>query len=468
MNKFICRRIIASIRIFIICCLPFLSTAQALSLYDAVNSAIINYPQIQQRQSEVLAGRAHVNTIKGNHLPSLLLQDQLDMGTANALEGSYFPLGIVPSTSGSSPASPSSYSPNPGNVAISYLQWDFYNFGYYKAQTKEARAQLAVNEANLGSDKYLLTENIIALYLDWLKKYRLLQIQNENVLRAQVVLTAIRATVLSGLKPGVDSSTASAVYADARVAYLLATDEYNYDKIALSSYTGITLANITPDTTFINAAFLQNPPQVAEADTVPLNHPLLDVYQKQYDVQLADLNTISRKYLPHLGMDGAAWSRNSGISYTGTYPDNLSDGMPYNKYNYLFGLTLSYNLFDLKHRHNELVEGRYQAQALHSQFQTQQLTLDKMIQQANATYATTTEKLKELPIELSSAQQAYTQQLALYRSGLNTLIDVTNAQYVLLQAETNYVLTQDELLQILYVRAGLGGELDTFLQNFKK
>src|SRR5271156_2460141 len=132
MNKIICRRIIASMRIFIICCSPFICTAQTLSLYDAVNSAVINYPQIQQRQSEVLAGRAHVNTVKGNHLPSLLLQDQLDLGTANALEGSYFPLGIVPSTSGNSPASASAYSPNPGNIAISYLQWDFYNFGYYK------------------------------------------------------------------------------------------------------------------------------------------------------------------------------------------------------------------------------------------------------------------------------------------------------------------------------------------------
>ena len=100
--------------------------------------------------------------------------------------------------------------------------------------------------------------------------------------------------------------------------------------------------------------------------------------------------------------------------------------------------------------------------------QNEALILNRMMQQANATYATTLEKLKELPVQLYSARQAYGQQMALYRSGLNTLIEVTNAQYVLLQAETNDVITRDELLQILYIRAGLSGQSDIFLQNFKR
>ena len=192
------------------------------------------------------------------------------------------------------------------------------------------------------------------------------------------------------------------------------------------------------------------------------------MYQKQYEQQLADNKTISSKYLPKLGLNGAAWARNSGISDNGVYPQSLGDGLPYSKYNYLLGVTFTYNLFDLKHRHDQLVEGKYQAEARQGAVQTQQLALNRMMQQASSTYATTQEKLKELPIQLSSAQQAYTQQMALYRSGLITLIELTNAQYVLLQAETNYVITQDELLQLLYIRAGLAGQLDTFLQNFKQ
>jgi len=469
MNRNISRQFAAWVRmLLIISCTPFTGNAQTLNLYDAVNKTIINYPLLQQRLAEVAAGRAHVNTVKDYRLPSLILQEQFDMGTVNTEEGAYFSLGIVPSSPGGSATSPPNYTPNPVNIAISSLQWEFYNFGYYNAQNKQAKAQLGVYGANLGGDKYLLTENIISLYLDWLKKYRLLQIQNENTERAKVILTAIRATVLSGLKPGVDSSTASAAYADARIAYLQALDDYNYDKISLASYTGVNANNIMPDTAFVNTALLQSPAIAQPTDSVPLGHPLLNTFEKQYEEQLADNNAIAKKYLPHLALNGAAWARNSGISYSGAYPDGITDEVPYSKYNYIFGATFTYNLFDLKHRRDELVEGKYEAEAKQSAFQTQQISLNRMMQQANATYATTLEKLKEIPVQLYSARQAYGQQVALYRSGLNTLIDVTNAQYVLLQAETSYVNMQNELLQLLYIRAGLNGQLENFLVNFKR
>ena len=449
------------------CVAPDAGVAQTISLYDAVSRATAAYPLIQQRQAEIAAGRAHVNTIRGNRLPSLVLQDQLNMATNNSVQGSYLTFGMVPSTPGVNNSAAQNNSPNPNNVALSFLQWEFYNFGYYRAQQNEASAELAVNEANLGGDKYLLTENMIALYLDWLKKYRLLRIQNENMQRAQIMLTAIRATVLSGLKPGVDSSTAHAAYSDAHIAYLQALNEYNNDRITLSSYAGLG-NDIVPDTSFLTTAILQLPALVQPTDSVAQAHPLLNIYQKQYEQQLASNEAIAKKYLPKFAVDGVAWQRNSGISYTGSYPQDVWNGLPYSKENYLLGITLTYNLFDLKHRHDQLAEGRYAAEAKQSALQTQQLNLDRMMQQANAAYATTIEKLKELPVQLFSAQQAYGQQMALYRSGLNTLTDLTNSQYALLQAETNYVLAQDELLQLSYIHAGLAGQLDIFLQNFKR
>lgn len=445
--------------------LPLHSTAQVLNLYDAVNKSVANYPLLQQRQAEVSAGRAHVTTINGNRLPTLILQDQATIGSDNSIQGPYFSMGMVPSTPGS--YSSVSGSPIAGNVAISFLKWEFFTFGYYNAQQQDARSQLAVNVANLNSDKYLLTQNIVSLYLDWLKKYRLLQIQNENMQRAQVIFTAIRATVLSGLKPGVDSSTASASYADARISYLQALDNFNYDRITIASYTGANANGLVPDTSILAPSLLLNPAFLQRSDSVIRDHPLLEVYQKQYEQQVAENNTIAKKYLPRVSFDGATWMRSSGISPTGVYPDDLAYGMPYSRSNYLLGLSLSYNIFDLKHRHDELAEGRLLAQARQNAVQTEQLSLDAMMQQANSTYATTLEKLKEIPVQLSSASQAYGQQTALYRAGLNTLIDVTNAQYALLQAETSYVNMQDELLQLLYIRAGLSGQSDIFLQNFK-
>jgi len=455
--------------LFAICIvLNSVANAQTLSLYDAVNKTINNYPLIHQREAELSASRAHVSTVNGNRLPSLTLHDQINAGTSNSLPGSYFPLGLIPSTSGSIAAA-NNNTLTSGNVAISYLQWDIYAFGYYNALHSEANAAVATSQAGLNSDKYLLAQNIVTLYIDWLKKYRVLQIEQDNVNRAMTILTAIRATVTSGLKPGVDSSTASAAYSDAHIAYLNAVNDFNNDKIAVAEYT--TVNNALPDTSILSAGqsvSLLEAQNTGITDSVPLNHPLLDVYEKQYEQQLADNNTISRKYLPKLGIDGAAWMRGSSISSSGVYSDDLSSGLPYSRYNYLFGLTLTYNITDLRHRHDQLTEGRYQAQARQDNLQTQQTDLNKVLQQVNTQYNTTYEKLKELPVQVHSANEAYGQQLALYKAGLNTLIDVTNAQYVLRQAQTNYVIAQADLLQLLYIRAGLNGQADVFLEHYKK
>ncbi len=466
MTKIFCKRI--SVLLFVVysaCIIPVTSRAQVLSLNDAVSAAVNNYPLLQQRKSEAAAAKAHITTVSGNRLPSLVLQDQVTLGTDNSLQGAYFSLGMVPST-------PGSYTnvhgnPNTGNIAISFLKWDFYTFGYYNAQQREARSQAGVSNAILNKDRYVVTENTIALYLDWLKKYRLLQIQDENLQRAKIILGAIRATVLSGLKPGVDSSMASATYADARISYLQALDNYKNQRIAIAMYTGWGADDDIPDTSIlyppVSNALLQH-----VTDSVDAGHPMLEFFRKRYELQLAENNAVSRKYLPKFGLEGAAWVRNSGISPTGAYPEQLTDGMPYSKDNYLVGLTLTYNLFDLKHRHDDVAEGRLKADAKAYELQTEQLSLNEMMQQANATYKTTVEELNELPVQVAALKQVYGQQLALYRAGLNTLLEVTNAQYALLQAETNYVITQDALLQLMFIRAGLAGQLDNYLQNFKR
>ena len=172
--------------------------------------------------------------------------------------------------------------------------------------------------------------------------------------------------------------------------------------------------------------------------------------------------------MPKFSLEGAGWMRGSSISNNDIYASDLSKGLAYSRCNYLFGLSLSYNLFDLKHRHDEIVEGKYLAKAKQEALYNQQLSLNATLQQVNASYTNTLDKLKELPNALRSSQMAYTQQMALYRSGLNTLIDVTNALYVLKQTETDVVLTQDDLLQLLYMRAGLSNQLDLFLQHFKQ
>ncbi len=440
--------------------------SQPLNLYDAVNQTLASYPLIQQRQAEVASSKAHISTVNGNRLPSLRLIEEATAGTSNSIPGSYFPLGVIPSTSGSIRTGNNSNMAS-GNIAISYLDWQFFTFGYYTAQKKEAQAQLATTKASLESDKYLLVQSVITLYLDWLKKYRLLKIESENVERTQTILNAIKAVVNSGLKPGVDSATASAEYARARINYLQALGDYKYDQAYMHTYTGADTTGTVPDTSIFKSSFNNKIKLFEPTDSVVNAHPLLNVYEQQYEQQAAAGNTIAHKYLPHVGFEGAGWIRGSSISSKDTYAPDALDGTANTRYNYLLGLSLSYNLFDLKHRQDELRENRYRTDAAKYALQNQQLQLNRLLQQAGIGYTTTMQKLQELPVRLRSAAQAYGQQVALYKAGLNTLTDVTNALYVLSQSETDLVLAQDDMLQLLYLRAGLSNQTDLFLQQFK-
>jgi outer membrane protein, adhesin transport system len=450
---------------FSILIFPSVSPAQQLSLYSAVQTSLDHYPLIRERRAQVAQQQAHVHTVNGYKLPSLLLHDELVAGTDNSLPGSYLSLGIVPSASGGVAPKENTHTAA-GNIAVSLLQWQFYNFGYYRAREEEAKAQLASGQAYLNSDRYALAGAIVSLYLDWLKKYRLLQVQLENVTRNATILTAIRATVNSGLKPGVDSATASAQYADARLSYLQALDDYTADKIALSAYTGQDTTALTPDTSIALDKLADAINEYESPDSVATTHPLLNVFQREYQQQLATQKADSKQFLPKVGLIGAAWTRNSGISPQNVYTP-LADGMPNYRYNYLAGITVGYNIFDLRHQKDVQAEDRYEAERKLHALETEQLTLTRDLQQANASYAIAVQKLATMPAQLRSATDAYTQQQALYRAGLTTLIEVTNALYVLDRTETEYVLAQDAALQLLSMKAALNNHLFDFLEHFK-
>jgi adhesin transport system outer membrane protein len=442
---------------------PFCLHAQLLSVNEAIGKAISNYPLLNQRMDQVAAAKAHVQSESDNRLPSLNLQEQLTLGTNNAVNGAYFGMGIVPSTTGGVGAA-NVWQANSGNVATAYLQWNFYNFGYYNALVSQARSEWATSRSVLDRDKYLITMQVIGIYLDVLKKYRLVEVERENVDRVGAVLTAISATAAGGLRPGVDSVTAGAAFAQAKIDFLQACNNYSTDKIALSVMTGIDTLHIQPDTSLIER---MSPTVMASGtDSIRDTHPLLDVYHQQYLTTLAQNKSISRQYMPKVGLEAAVWSRSSSIDPSGAY-GNLPDGWGYQRQNYLFGLSVTYNLFDLKKRKDLLREGDSQAKASEDALADQRLQLDRILQQTEVAYITVEAKLKELQVQRLSAEQAYQQQVALYNGGLTTLLEVTNALYVLHGAETNYVVSQDELGQILYTRAGLDNHLEEFVQQLK-
>src|SRR6185312_8984201 len=143
--------IITGILFLSACSLGF---AQAkIGLKQAIDSAIKNYPELNARQLETKSADALVHDAKDQRLPSLTVSDQVDIGTASSLSGSYFPMGIIPSTSGGISAENNSNTFT-GNIGVAYMEHQLYNFGLNHARIASAESFASSAKADYDATAY--------------------------------------------------------------------------------------------------------------------------------------------------------------------------------------------------------------------------------------------------------------------------------------------------------------------------
>jgi outer membrane protein TolC len=192
----------------------------------------------------------------------------------------------------------------------------------------------------------------------------------------------------------------------------------------------------------------------------------VNYYQKQKQYYQSNETLVKKSFLPKLYLVGGAWGRGSSIDYTDTYKD-LNTGLGYQRFNYMVGLTFSYNLFDGIHRKDKLNQARYETQASDFDRQQQELNLRSDEAQAMEAIKEAESNLKEIPIQMQSATDAYNQKVAQYKAGLINLVDLTEASYVLYTAQVSYVETLSTWFLASLDRATATGNLDQFISRIK-
>lgn len=439
---------------------------QPLPLSKAVDLALAHYPSVQSRQALVNAGKAALEDTRHAWLPSLKLHEQLDAGTDNSLNSAYFPIGIIPSASGGRrPENDGNLAT--GNIAAIAGDWEVYNFGSYKARTAEARAALQVSEAGLDREKYSIAAAVVQNYLELVKYASLLTLQQKNIQRTDTVKRAIQAYINSGLKPGVDSSVAEAELSKARLVYIEWTNAYNLIKSQLSALTGLDTSAVIPDTAINRRLFALFPSAAPVTDTFYAQHPFLRYYQSIYNDNLAQQQVIRKALLPKVSLMAAGWMRGSSISPTDVYDKNLLNGFGYSRYNYLAGVGITYNLFDISRTRYRLNTQKFRTMAAEQDVQEEKTVLSNALRQADITIGSALQKLREIPLQVKAATEAYGQKLALYNAGLTSIVDVTNALYVLNRAETDAVYANDAAWKAVFGKAYAGNTISTLLSTIK-
>ena len=445
------------------------SFAQAktiITLKQAIDTALENYPELKARKYMVESAKMNLTDAKNQRLPSLKIGDEVDLGTANSAVGSYFPMGIVPSTSGAIRAAnnPNDFS---GNIGIAYMEYELYNFGLNPARIEAARSLLNSSDADYNKESYVLQYRVAELYFNLLQYKLLTAIQEKNIERYRVLYNYIKAYTSSGIKAGVDSSVANAELSKAKIQYIQTLAIYNKLKSEFMFYTGMKNNNFDVDTVLyhLSETIINQMEQNVNVDSVGSGNPLLAFYKARWDYALAQEKLVKRSYLPKLNLLGAGWARGSSISSKDFYGD-YSSGLNYNRYNYMGGLAFTYNIADVVHGKNKAAIFAYQAKSEEQEMASEKTLLESQLQQADIAIQAAVNKLREIPVQLKAAQDAFSQKEAQYNAGLVNIAELTNVSYLLYSAETDQVSAQTDLFVTLLQKAITNNTLNNFISQF--
>jgi outer membrane protein TolC len=433
------------------------------SLSNLTDSALRNLPQLMEKKALINSREAVVKDVRHQFIPFLRANAQADLSSDNSLPGSYYSYGIIPSTS-SGISNQNNGQAALGSLATVYGEYTFLDFGYRKASIQSAVSNVGVASADYERLSYQVKADVSRLYLTLLKNQMQLEIEGQNRRRYEKIFSVIRALARSGIKPGADSSLAKAELSKSITLYNQALGSVSNLREQLSYYTGIPSLRLQVDTLPLQN---RDSTHTIISDTSGKeSNPLIVYFTNVNKAYASDEKRISKSFQPTLSLVATAWTRASSITPEVEYKA-LGTGLGVQRYNYLAGLTLQYDLFNGLHKKDRLAILHYQQQAGIYDLQQQELTLQSASNQADLAIHTSEANLLELPVQINAAMDTYNQKLAQYKAGIITLIDLTNAAFVLYRSQNDYTETITDWYLAHLDKAFAVGGLDHFIQLIK-
>jgi outer membrane protein TolC len=435
---------------------------QPLSLKQALETALDNYPSIKAKTNYVKSSTANAEEAKREALPNLIVSGQQDYGTVSGQNGPLYSYGFAVASSGI-PQSGQDWSASFGSLYLANVNWDFFAFGRARLRVKAAQSYITRDNYDREQEMFEQQVKVAAAYLNLLAAQRLTRSEQYNLDRADTLKAVVTARAKNGLIAGVDSSLANAEVSNAKTELINAKDGEDERSSQLAMLMGIPDGRFLLDTVFIT----QMPSSFT--DSAVTVHPLLKFYNSRIGVSDAEVRYINTLKYPTFSFFGVFQARGSGFSYDYVLDPsgvnkNYFNGISPDRYNYVVGVGLTWNITSLSRVKKQVEAQSYISKALSDEYdevnlqlKTQQKLADKKVVNAIANY-------NEAPIQVKAASDAFMQKTVLYKNGLTDIIDVTQTLYTLNRAETNRDIAYNNVWQSLLLRAASAGNFDLFMR----
>jgi len=428
----------------------------ALTLPQAIEAALKNYPAVRVSVEQLNAAAAGIRLARTAYLPRVDTIAQFNRATRNNVFGLLLPQSTIPNMSG-----PVIGSNNLGSVwgsAVGALvTWEPFDFGRRGANVAAANALRLQSEASLNRTRFEIVVAAADAYLSLVAAQETIHAAQAGLDRADTFSKITAAQVNAQLRPGADLSRATAELAAARTQLIQAQQAASLAKVTLSQFVGgdpeqITItpgalleASPTPEAT---------PPNVSRNPSVLAQNATVEQAQAQ-------LRILERSYFPKFALQAAAYARGSGAELNGTRFGGLN-GLAPNVQDYALGFTVTFPLLDLPAMRAQ--EDQQRAALRAQRAKADQLLIDLRADwyHAVANLSAARQIAANTPVQVSSARAAVDQATARYQAGLGNITEVAEAQRLLTQSEIDDALARLNVWRSLLALATAAGDIQPF------
>lgn len=436
------------------------SPPHALTLEQAVQLALKNYPAIRAAKAQSESAEAGIESAKTSLLPRADLLWQQNRATRNNVFGLLLPQSTIPSISGpvlNNTTLESAW----GSAGGLLLSWEPFDFGLRKAGIDLAKAQSKQASATEAVTQLDVSAAAADAFLTLLAAEQTVRAARANVERTETFSNAVAVLVTNQLRPGVDSSRAEAELAAAKNQLILAEQTAELARANLAEAIGQAGTSISIE----SGKLLELPPTAAPASLNFSLHPLAMVQTAAIDAAKAREKVLERSWVPRFNWQSAAYGRGTSARLDGTF-DNGKGFYP-DTFNWATGLTVSFpvmDFFGIRARRKAEASNRQAEQARYDQvintLKAQDTRARILIESARKIAANTT-------VQVKAAEETLTRAKVRYEYGLTNIVEVADAQRLVAQAEMDAAVAKLAVWRALLAAAKLQGDLKPFLQQAK-
>ena len=431
---------------------------KVLGLEDAVDYALQHYPAVRASVEQVKAAQANVTLAKTNYLPHADLMWQANRATRNNIFGLLLPNSVISPISGPVLASTSNDSVW-GSAAGLLFTWEAVDFGRRAAMVNAAKAGQNLANSEVSVTRLDVTVAVTNAFFTLAAAQQKVAAANANLDRRQVLANSVHALVTNELRPGADASRADAELALARTQLIQAQQAQALSRAALAE-----LLVVSEDTINIDiASILVTPPDAAPSESPLTSNPLAAAEHVRIEQIQEQEHILDRSYRPHLYLQSTMYGRGSGANTDGTTQSG-SGGLGLERSNWAAGVTVTFPVFDIFSLRAQKKIAVANEQTERARYDQTLDTLTGQLRQAQVSLDAARRVAENTPIELRAARDAELQASERYKAGLANIVEVAEAQGLLVQAEIDDSLARLAVWNDLASVTAAQGDLQPFFQ----